>query len=115
LVLADWWDNLSVVQGAAIAPVAVRPSQARPSFRLSFFWGPEWSHYIDSGKPLGALRPSQTPYHGRFWPAVGRLPAIVDVGHGANVGPRRATTKMLRVLVRNGVPVRCRATGCPRR
>lgn len=110
IVLSAWTENHALLtewyQGRPIQPRTLR---GRPSFRLSFMWGPEWNAYVDSGKPLGAVRPSQTTFHGRFWPAVRDKPAVINPGHGVLVGPRTATRLQLRIFARHRVPIRIRS------
>lgn len=109
LVLADWGGNGTLLvewhSGRPVGPAALR---GRPSFRLSFMWGQRWNDYVESGRPLRALRPSDTEFHGRFWPAWRGRPAVLEPGHGVLVGPHTATRAQLRILAAAGVPVRIR-------
>jgi hypothetical protein len=99
IVLANWDENGSLLsdsnQGRPVRKAALRN---RPSFRLSFMWGPEWEDYVAQGQPLAALRSSWTEFHGRFWPAVGAKPAVIDLGHGVVRGARIATQIQLRIM-----------------
>jgi hypothetical protein len=115
-VLSNWSENLTfLTQWLQARPVRNVPPHCRPAFRLSFMWGPEWNDYVDSGKPLRAVRPRETEFHGRFWPAWRGRAALLDPGHGVLVGARVATATQLRILRRHGVPVRAPRTvaaGC---
>jgi len=107
VVLADWGKNGQfLVEWHRSRPVARASIRSRPSYRLSFMWGPFWSDFVPTEKALRALRASDTEFHGRFWPAWRGGPAVVDLGHGVLVGLRQATPIQLRILRRVGVPVR---------
>jgi hypothetical protein len=107
VVLADWSENGTLLSQWLLAHPARDPRlRCRPALRLSFMWGPEWNDYVDSGMSLGAIRPRDTEFHGRFWPAWRGRRALFDPGHGVLVGARVATTTQLRILQRHGVPVR---------
>jgi hypothetical protein len=113
IVISDWSDNGVFFSEVAYSiPVGRRGLAARPSFRLSFFWDQRWSDYVAEGRSLRAVCPCQTPYRGRFWPAYRSAPAVVDLGHGYYAGTKLATGKLLGVLRRHRVPVRCLDRGC---
>jgi hypothetical protein len=116
VVLADWSENGTLLTEWLVArPAPHARLRCRPAYRLSFMWGPEWSDYVDSGKPLRAIRPRDTEFHGRFWPAWRGRIALLDPGHGVLVGARVATSTQLRILRRHRVPVRVAsglAAGC---
>jgi hypothetical protein len=116
VVLADWSENLTfLTQWLEARPARRAHLRCRPAYRLSFMWGPEWNDYVDSGKPLRAIRPRDTDFHGRFWPAWRGRSAVLDPGHGVLVGARVATATQLRTLSRHGVPIRAAravASGC---
>ncbi len=114
MVLANWSENLTfLIQWKLARPARHPPLRCRPAYRLSFMWGPEWNDYVDSGKPLRAIRPRDTTFHGRFWPAWRGSRALLDPGHGVLVGARVATAKQLRILRRHGLPVRASRTAAP--
>jgi hypothetical protein len=113
IVISNWSENGAFFSAAAHSIGTRRPGlTARPSFRLSFFWGPGWNEYVDSGGSLRAICPCQTQYHGRFWPAYRTAPAVIDLGHGYYTGARLAPGKVLGILRRHGVPVHCFDRGC---
>ena len=115
-VLADWSENLTFLIQWKLARPAPHPQlRCRPAYRLSFMWGPEWNDYVSSGKPLRAIRPNETEFHGRFWPAWRGRRALFTPGPGVVLGVKVATAKQLRILRRHGVPVlvpRTVAPGC---
>lgn len=109
VVLADWSENGTFLsEWLRARPVAGRSLKGRPSYRLSFMWGPFWSDFVASRESLRAVRPSDTEFHGWFWPAWRGRPALVDPDHGVLVGARRATPTQLRILRRSGVPISVR-------
>lgn len=85
----------------------------RPFLRLALFWDNRlWEPYVREGR-LDELRPDQANQVGRFYPAVGREPALVDVpGHGQ--WPKRATAEALRIFEAARVPVRLEEKGVNR-
>lgn len=92
------------------SPVGRASLQGRPSLRLGLFWDNSlWEPYVRDGR-LGELRPDQANQVGRFYPAVGDEPALVDVpGYGQ--WPKLADAQALRILERHGVPVRLDSGG----
>jgi hypothetical protein len=109
IVLANWDENGTLLsEWYRGRPLRRAILHGRPSFRLSFMWGPEWEDYVSQGQPLAALRASWTEFHGRFWPAVGSQPAVIDPGHGVLRGVRIATQTQLRILRRHHVRTRVR-------
>ena len=107
IVLTDWGNNGTfLVEWHRARPASNERIRSRPSYRISFMWGPFWSDFVPTKKALRALRASDTDVHGRFWPAWRSRPAVVDLGHGVFVGLRQATPTQLRILRRVGVPVR---------
>jgi hypothetical protein len=61
-----------------------------------------------SGRSPAGLRPEETTATGRFFPAVGNLEAIFELGAVPGIGPRRdggLTPAMLDYLASRGVPV----------
>jgi hypothetical protein len=84
--------------------------EKRPSLRLGLFWDNGlWEPYVRDGR-LGELRPEQANQVGRFYPAVGDKPALVDVpGYGR--WPKLADAQALGILARHGVPVRLDSGG----
>jgi hypothetical protein len=116
IVLADWLENGTLLSEWKLAPPARNPQpRCRPAYRLSLMWGPEWNDHVDSGKPLRAIRPDGTEFHGRYWPAWRGRRALFTPGPGVVLGVKVATAKQLRILRRHGVPVRAPravAAGC---
>lgn len=53
-VLSDWPENLRLVTLWVDGPRAARAElRARPSLRVSLFWGPRWNDYVASGARSG--------------------------------------------------------------
>jgi hypothetical protein len=86
-------------------PVDRARLEGRPSLRLGFFWDNSlWEPYVRAGR-LDELEPEQANQVGRFYPAVGGEPALVDVpAHGK--WPKVATGTTLRTFEARGVPIR---------
>lgn len=99
IMLADWHDNLRLVQGAR-RQTTVR-LEGRPYIKVAHFWGPEWTRCVDEGKPLPQLRPEQGNEHGRFYPAFG--------GSDAVYFGKRLKPKVVAMLAKYGIPVRLSA------
>lgn len=76
----------------------------RRSLRLGLFWNNLlWEPYVREGR-LDELRFEQANQFGRFYPATGGQPALVDVpGYGQ--WPKIANDTALRILEAHGVPV----------
>ena len=109
IVLVDWRNNGTLlVEWHRARPASRASIRSRPSYRLSFMWGPFWSDFVPTEKALRALHASDTEFHGRFWPSWRGRPAVIDLGHGVLLGLRQATSIQLRILRRVGVPVRAR-------
>jgi hypothetical protein len=99
VLLADWHDNLRLVQSATAGTAEPYGRLAgRPYIRVAHFWGPEWARYVDEGNPLDQLRPEQGNEHGRFYPAFR--------GSDAVYFGKRLTPKVLAMLAKQGIPVR---------
>ena len=114
IVLTDWFENGTLLSEWKLArPARHTRLRCRPAYRLSFLWGPEWNDYVSSGKPLRALRPRETEFHGRFWPAWRGTKALFTPGPGVVLGVKVATSKQLRILRRHGVRVRAPRTVAP--
>jgi hypothetical protein len=79
--------------------------EGRPSLRLALFWNNVlWEPYVREGR-LAELKPLDANQFGRFYPAVGGEPALVDLpGYGR--WPKIVGEEARRVLDARGVPVR---------
>jgi hypothetical protein len=113
VVLDDWQENLTLMVAAAEdAGLSADKLRGRPYFRLAFFWGPEWTAYVDAGKPLSALRPEQGNQAGRFYPAVGDAGPVLTFDSIPGPGPltRRLEPAGVAVLARHGIPTRYSAS-----
>src|SRR5689334_2520114 len=79
VILADWQENLLFVAATHDeAKVTSRALEGRPYIKVAMFWGPEWEHYVEEGRPLDKIRPDQANQHSRFYPAVdGHLSVFV--------------------------------------
>jgi hypothetical protein len=77
---------------------------ARPSLRLALFWNNLlWELYVREQR-LDKLQFEQGNQFGRFDPAIGDKPALVDVpGYGQ--WPKIGNASVLRILEAHGVPV----------
>jgi len=86
-------------------PVDRSSVEGRPSFRLGLFWDNSlWEPYVREGR-LDELRPGQANQVARFYPAIGRKPALVVVP-AYGTWPKSADETALRILEAQGVPVR---------
>jgi hypothetical protein len=105
IVVTDWHAIFAVTQATVSAPaVARRRLAARPSVRISMFWGPVWNDYLRHGGDPNALRPAQADQVGRFFPAHQGRAAVLDLPW-AGRWPRRVPPAALTVLKRFGIPV----------
>lgn len=107
VLLSDWDEAAELYWSFSFDGTAADPAslEGRPSLRLGLFWDSHvWDPYVRQGR-LGELRPEQANQVGRFYPAVGDEPALVDVpGYGQ--WPKIADAQALKILERHGVPVR---------
>ncbi len=103
VLLTDWTENGWVISGNEQDPSTSSQLEGRPYLEVAWFWGPQWDDYVGAGKPLQDLRPDQANGRGRFYPALGDAPAIVE---GVGYPLRLVTPDGLEVLRRHGVPVR---------
>jgi hypothetical protein len=86
-------------------PVDRTRLEGRPSLRLGLFWDNAlWDPYVRAGR-LDELQPEQANQVGRFYPAVGEEPALVDIP-ATGEWPKVASETTLRILQARGVPVR---------
>jgi hypothetical protein len=85
-------------------PVARIALQGRPSLRLALFWDNAlWEPYVRDGR-LAELRPTDANQFGRFYPAVGGEPALVDLrAHGR--WPKIVGEAGRHILEARGIPV----------
>jgi hypothetical protein len=115
VVLADSQENETLMLAATdIAAISGDQLKGRPYFRLAFFWGPEWAQYVDSGKPLTALRPEQGNQQGRFYPAVGRQgPVLTFDDSPSPTNVRRLDQAGVSVLTLHGIPTQYPVPGTP--
>jgi hypothetical protein len=108
VVLAERADILRLVTAWVGGPRAPRAElRARCSLRVSLFW---------SGRPRQGLKPSAADQFGRYYPAAGGMPAVIDLPWGAGAPwPRQVAARALRILRQHGVPTRLSpraAAGC---
>jgi hypothetical protein len=95
-----------------VAAISGDQLKGRPHFRLAFFWGPEWAQYVDSGKPLTALRPEQGNQQGRFYPAVGSQGPVLTLDDSPSpTTVRRLDQAGVSVLSIHGIPRSIRFRG----
>ena len=87
--------------------------KGRPYLDLRFYWGPEWVRYAEAGGRGESLRPDQANQRGRFYPAAGSMPAIVEVdaspdfpGKPVDSPYRTISDRGLQMLKELGLPVR---------
>ena len=105
ILLDDQASNELLVTAPDVEPRAGVPREAdRPVYELAlFFRVPDLT-----GRDPSDLQPAETSATGRFFPAVGELEAIFEVGAAAGIGPRRdggLTPAMRDYLASRGVPV----------
>jgi hypothetical protein len=106
VAISDWGRIATILwSDPAASPIPRRQLADRPRLRVSMFWGPQWSEYLSSGRPVTALRPRQADQFGWFYPAWRGRPALIDLPW---VGgwPRPQSTRALAILRRYGVPIR---------
>jgi hypothetical protein len=115
ILLDDAAGNELLVSAPDIEPRAGVPREAdRPVYELALFYiVPDLS-----GRTPAELRPDETGATGRFFPAVGELEPIFELGAVPGIGPRRdggMTPTMLDYLAAYGVPVRSDVELAPER
>jgi hypothetical protein len=105
IVISDW-GVACTLYGALFGSAPAEPMRPaeRPAIRLGLFWGPVWEPYVRDGR-LGELTPGRANQVGRFYPAVGREPALVDF-RGYGYRPRAVGEAGLRILALHGVAIR---------
>jgi hypothetical protein len=109
-VILDRWEQnlrfmLAVKDGVDIDPGSLI---GRPHLDLSLYWGPDWKKYMEqSGRPE-TLSPNQSNQRGRFYPAVGSNPAVVELDSSQTRAPRYRSVSAdgLMLLTNLGVPTR---------
>jgi hypothetical protein len=105
IVISDWQAIFRLVDQIAPARVVRRAEVAhRPRLKVSMYWGPRWSDYLNEGKRASALRPGQADQVGSFYPAFWGRPALIDLPW-AGKWPRLVPPKALAILKRFGVPI----------
>jgi hypothetical protein len=105
ILLDDLAGNELLASAPDVEPRFGVPREAdRPFYDLAlFFIVPDLA-----GRTPDDLRPDETGATGRFFPAVGDLEAVFELGAVPGIGPRRdggLTPTMLDYLVARGVPV----------
>lgn len=99
VLMADWQENGEFLAALSHEPLAPRARlRNRPRYDLALFWG-----WTDAQRPTS---PSEANEHGWFYPAHGRLRAVVDLRVGGRRVPRLALPSVLEILKRHGVPIR---------
>lgn len=96
LALNDWVD---IDPGSLIG---------RPYLDLSLYWGPDWKKYMEQGGRPETLSQNQSNQRGRFYPAVGSNPAVVELDNSQSGASRyrSVSTDGLLLLTNLGVPTR---------
>ena len=114
LVVRDAYEIADILEGSSDGVDRDR-LQVRPYFELALFWGNDWNRYVDEGKPVDRLKPedvtpfSNTPIHGKFYPACTGAAAqitLTAVGAASVYSIWRVSEKGLKALERLGVPTR---------
>jgi hypothetical protein len=78
----------------------------RPYLELWLYWGnDQWEPYVREGR-LADISREQANQYGRFYPAIGRRDAVMNLDVP---GSRKATAKLLAILARHGIPTRVQA------
>lgn len=99
VLMDDWQENGELLAALSHEPLAPRARlRDRPRYDLALFWG-----WTDAQRPV---RPSDANQHGWFYPAHGRLRAVVDLQVDGRRVPRLALPSVLEILKRHGVPIR---------
>jgi hypothetical protein len=106
-VLADWQENLAIMQAAA-DPVDARLEDlgSRHSYRVALFWGSEWNRYMQGGRDPGALRPEEANQFARYYPPTAINGAVLafDAIPGPGAPPlRRLDNQGVAVFARHGI------------
>jgi hypothetical protein len=107
VVLMDWNENLRIMSecvNARVVPAA--KLRNRSPYRVGEFWGSEWTRFVEEGGRPGDLRPAQATQTGAFYPARGRLAAVIRVTVDGRYAPRRAGPVLLATLRAHGVRTR---------
>lgn len=84
----------------------------RPYLYLSEYWGADWMKFAQEGGRAESLRPEQANWRGRFYPAAGGLPAILEMDppyYPVNIAETRyftITAEGLQTLKEMGLPIR---------
>jgi hypothetical protein len=103
VLIDDWWENLDVMRATSYGTsVSSARLARRPRFLVSLFWNANaW--------PEPPTTPSGANQRGWFYPAYGARPAVWRLERSFNwIGvQRRATSELLTILARHGVPTRC--------
>jgi hypothetical protein len=107
VIMSDWQENqklmLSIRDEATVKEGSL---QGRPFIEMSYFWGPDWAHYVADGNSPDALGPEQGNQHGRFYPAFGDAKPLVTFDSATLPLNRRITQDGLNLLAKYGIPTR---------
>jgi hypothetical protein len=118
VVLDDHSENLRLYISVVEAKRRVDSGglTGRPVLDLAMYWGDRW----ETVARTEGLDPAEADQHGRFYPATGDEPAIIQLPLAEQPGPVQAPKVALSILRRHGVPTRgayptaevCGASGC---
>lgn len=92
---------------ASPAAEATTRFATRASLQLALFWyAPRWEPYVREHR-LAELQPDDADQFGRFYPAVGEEPALVEtVPRSYGQWPKVVNETALRILQAHGIPTR---------
>jgi hypothetical protein len=75
----------------------------RVYLQVGFFWGPEWSEFLDAGGSLQTLQLEQANWHGRLYPATSNdAPAVI---YATGYGYRLLNPEAIEFLEQHSVPL----------
>jgi len=98
VMLDDWRENHALMLAFANTPRVRVSLMKRPRYELAMFWG-----WTDAQRPTS---PTQANQRAWFYPAWHGARPIVNVVVNGFLAPRSASTGVLRILARHGVPTR---------
>jgi len=107
IIIYDFEENIrfmaALTEDATISPEEL---SGRVHLELAFFWGEDWAHYLQEGKPLDTLKPEHANQHGRFYLASSENDAIVILSNVPGPGDRtfRIEATGIDILAQNGAP-----------
>jgi hypothetical protein len=105
-VLADWQENLAIMQSASNQADAKSEDLAtRPSYRVAMFWDPGWDHYMRARKDPSALRLKEANQFAHYYPPTATHGAVFafDGIPGADGLTRKLDDQGVAIFSRHGI------------